>query len=488
MSEPVDILKKSFQRKATFDVDYGKLPPQNRDLEEAVIGAIMIEKTAISYIANELQPELFYVDAHQHIVTAILQLYKEKSAIDLLTITEQLKANGTLDRAGGPFAIAQISNKVGSCAHIEDHMKIIMQKAIARALISSGTEQIKEAYEDTTDVFELVDKCRKAFTKIEQLSVSGRIETTESMADEALAKLESDTQGTPSSHSAINANIGGWVRGHLVVIAARPGMGKTAFHVSELVNLCLNGWKCGSINLEMLKLQFFLRTACKVSGVMNHRVKQKTWGPNEKKDFYDGWNTIRNMKNLHLDFEAGQSISTIANKIRRWKFEHGLDICFVDHLQFIRPDATAGKNKDEQIGDITRALKKIAKDEDICIVLFSHVNRSVEDNPGKRPYLSNLRESGNIENDADVVMFFVRPEYYYEKRADGTIIYNGPEEEAFRNIVQVFCDKHRDGPTFDTEWNCYLGTNHFKDIYHIKTEPPGVQTEIPLNNDDSTPF
>lgn len=480
--------RKTFQRKATFDQDYGKLPPQSVEMEEAVIGAIMIEKTAIMLVANDLRPELFYRESNKLIVNAILQLHTKKQNIDSLTIVEQLKKNGHLDAAGGHYAVAQISNSVGSSAHIQDHMKIVIEKALARELITTGNEQIRKAYEDQTDVFELIDESRKAFTKIEQMSVSGRIETTETMADEALAKFESNTQGTTSSHSAINENIGGWVRGHLVVIAARPGMGKTAFHVSELMSLANCGVKCASINLEMLKLQFFVRTACNQSRVNNSIVKHKSWSPGTKQDFYDGWNKVRNMKNLHLDFEAGQTVSTIANKIRRWKFEFGLDICFIDHLQFIRPDSTAGKNKDEQIGDITRSLKKIAKDEDICIVLFSHVNRSVEDNPGKRPYLSNLRESGNIENDADVVMFFVRPEYYFDKKADGTIIYNGPEEEAMRNIVQVHCDKHRDGPTFDTEWNCYLGTNHFKDIYHIKPEQPGIQTEIPLSNDESTPF
>lgn len=495
MADPHEIAQKTLARKSTTNaLDYGKLPPQNKELEEAVLGAVMIDKNAILNIAELFKPEVFYVDAHQRIAKAIKELYEARNPIDSLTVVEVLKKNGDLENAGGPFYVAQLTGKIGSSAHIEYHMRVVIEKYIARMLVSSGTEQIRDAYEDQTDVFELLNRCHKAFIAIEQIAHTGATENTASIVDAALVRMEAGNSAVPSSHSAINKNLFGWKKGNMVVVAARTGMGKTAFHVSELVNLCLAGVKCASFNLEMMPEQFIIRGACNISEVVNTKYRLKVMNKKEEENFYLGIEQIRQFKNLHLDFTSGITVSQIRAKIRKWKFEHGLEVVFIDHLQFISPEDSKGKNRDIQIGEITRELKAIAKEEEVCIILFCHISRQAEKNANKRPTLAELRESGNIENDADSVIFLVRPEYYFEKTSDGRVKYNGPEEEAFKNICQVFCDKNRDGFTFETEWNCHLGISKFKDVIDEmrgigkKTEEAQAVTDTPQVADDDTPF
>lgn len=459
MTERYD--RKKHQQEFT---DMGKIPPQATELEKAVLGALMIESKAIQQVAAILSPDMFYVDAHQRICRAIMELFSTRRPIDIETVADQLKKHGNLDAAGGPFFLAQLTNFVGSAANIEYHTRVVQEYYMLRELITAGNEQIMEAYNDSADPFNLVSKSLTRIMGIQQIGINGRTETTSDILDKAVLRLNSGISATPSSHEDINKNLFGWKRGNMVVVAARTGMGKTAFHISEFVKLCLAGHKCMSFNLEMLEEQFVIRAACHISGVPNTKVRLKVMDKHEEYEFYQAIEVMRQCPNMHLDFTSSLTVSLFRAKVKKMKMEQGLDVVFLDHLQFMKPEDTQGKTRDMQIGDITRELKAIAKEEDICIILFSHINRGVEKTNDKRPNLSDLRESGNIENDADAVLFLLRPEYYFKKDSRGRTVFETADEEYFKNKCQVYCDKNRDGFTFETELHCNLSTNVFSDI------------------------
>lgn len=481
MAEPIEIVKRSLVRRSSDRsiLDYGKLPPQSKELEEAVLGAIMIDGRAIYEVINILSWEMFYIDAHQRICKAILDLHQNKTAIDILTVTEQLKQNGELDHVGGPFFVSQLSNKVGSFSNIEHHCKMIQEYYIRRMLISEASQMVKDGYEDTVDVFDLMDNHEKAYREIQRALIAGKVETTRDVVLDAairiaeMARNPVNSRTILSKHHSFNKNFGGWRRGSVNVVAARTAMGKSAFHADELMWCVEKGYKCYSFNLEMTPEQMVLRCLCNLTNIPNVRYNANELAGDEMDTWQQAMETLSNQPNLRFDFTGGTSIDEIEMKVKRVKSEFGLDLIFVDHLQFIQPSSRekAG-NRDIEIGQITRKLKALAKNEDVAIVLFCHIGRAAENNSNKRPTLKDLRESGNIENDCDRVLFLVRPEYYFERNNDGSINYKDETERAYKNICQVHCDKNRDGYTFSDEFKCYLGTNRFEDV----NGPPVVRT------------
>lgn len=501
MDDPIETVKKTLLRKSS-DVDlfsYGKVPPQVKDLEEVVLGAVMIDRSVLNNIADILKDESFYVDQHQRIWKAIRMLNRDQSPIDLLTVTEQLKRNGDLEAAGGPFYVATLTNKCGSGAHAEYHARIIAEKYMQRQLISTSTEIIKDAYEDQTDVFELLDRAEKNLQGVRVQS--GGTSTTEMHLQEA--DRQSSSGFVKSKHRFINAAFGGgWQKGALNIVAARPAMGKSAWHVSELIHCVNENYKCASFNLEMLQRQLMGRIICNLTAMPNTRYVRKDYHLGEEERVSDARSWIKEHDyNLSLDFTAGITIWDIISKLRKIKSDKGLDVVFIDHLQFITlPSAeTKGKTKDQQIGEITRALKGFAKDNDVAMIVLCHLSRETERGASKRPGLSHLRESGNIENDSDTVSFLFRAEYYFEKDENGFPQYKDQEQEKYKNICQWFNDKNRDGPTFESEMKCFLGTSNFIDV--PKDEVGSMEEKkatvtgnlIPISKaqeetDDSLPF
>lgn len=473
MSE--EIAKKTFIRNQTQSsvLDYGKLPPQAKDMEEAVIGAVMIDNTAISLIADIMVDECFYVDAHQRIWRAIRMLHKEKSPIDLLTVVEQLKQNEDLDAAGGPLKVAQISNCIGSSANIEYHARIVMEKYIQRKLISLSTESIKNAYEDSTDIGELLETSERNLKQLLAYTVTGKVETLPTQVDRALKQIEASASSSgnatiKSKHNSINQNFNGWQRGTLNIVAARPGMGKSAWHVSELCHLIKQDYNVASFNPEMSERQLFSRIFCNISEISNKNLKRFEFA--NKNDYASLCSEIDWLKtkerNLTVDFTGGVQLQHISNLCRKIKMERGLDVVFIDYLQLVKIDpATAkGINRDQYIGEITRELKSIAKNQDVCVIAFCQLNRAAEAKADKRPTMAELRESGNIENDADTISFLLRPEYYFEKDANGNTVYATTDQEQFKNICQFINAKNREDTTFEDEFRCFLGMSNFTDL------------------------
>lgn len=465
-------IKKSFIRNPTdFNVlDYGKLPPQAIEMEEAVLAAVMIENDAINQISSLLKPEIFYVDAHQRLCRAILNLHNTQQKIDLLTVVEQLKKNGDLEAVGGPFFIAQLSNKIASAAHVGQHIRTLLEKFIQRGVISISTEAIKDAYEDTTDPIELLDRAEMQFRSLTNQLLTGEIESLDQQVDEALSQImmsseEAKKYHIASKHTAINQYCNGWERETLNIIAARPGMGKSAFAVSETVHLLSQGYKVLWLNPEMSKKQLTLRVIANVTRISNNKIRKKNFNNGEEMAVYDAAHWYKmNRNNLWQNFTAGIQVNHIHNMARKIKLEKGLDVVIIDYLQLITVDPFIARNlnRDQVIGHITRELKAIAKNLQVAVICFCQLSRLTEAKADKRPSLGELRESGNIEQDADTISFLLRPEYYFKRDGD-KIIYETPEQEQYKNICQFINAKNRQDSIFEDELYCELGISTFYD-------------------------
>lgn len=469
----------------------GKLPPQNKDIEEVVLGAIMIENDSILPIETMFKEEVFYVDAHQRIAGAIRALRKKKAPIDLLTVVEQLKSTAELESVGGITFIAQLTNKVGSAAHVEYHYRIILENFIKRQAIHLSSQIISSAYEDTTDAFELIQSASNNARELDKIAITGSSRPMELDIDEAANRISEMCQNKgdskfliKSKHYSINKNMMGWVKGSMTIIAARPGMGKSAFLISEVYYLVQQGKKVLVFNLEMTKEQFFIRLWCLITGIPNTRVKANQLTDTEKILWKQAiqW-TKDNAHLLILYFKGGMEIDEIEAIVRLIL----PDATFIDHLQFVKNKVASKRGtRDIEIGDTTSRIKATAKNVDTAIVLFSHLSRKVEERKDKRPHLEDLRESGNIENDADVVLFLLRPEYYFERDANGNIKYKDAEQEAYKQLCQVFCEKNRDGANFQDEWQCIMSISMFRDM-HAPPQPTSDQKGLEFSAQEVLP-
>jgi len=444
----------------------GKLPPQNIEMEKAVIAAVLIESGAIDEVMDIFQPEVFYLAAHQTICKACRELKAKGSPIELLTVSSQLKQTGELESVGGLYALTVIMNGIGSAANVSYHMRIVYEAYIKRLLATNSMETQAAAFDDTSDVFEVLDSAEHGFQKIQRAALSGRVANLETIIAEAMDKANREGAKSASKHRDINLNFGGWQKGTMNIVAARPAMGKSAWHVSELLHCAQNGTKCMSFNLEMHERQLILRMLCNMTGIPNTIASARQWRIGEELQWLEAQQILKGMDaTLTLDFTGGITIDEIEAKVRKMRMEKGLDLVFLDHLQFIRvrADESKGMNRDSIIGAITSRLKALAKNEDVALIVLSHLRRAVESEKSKRPSLADLRESGNIENDADTVSFLMRPEYYLPKDSEGRTIYADAQQESFKEVCMWYCDKNRDGATFETQLKCYLGISKFTD-------------------------
>jgi replicative DNA helicase len=451
MANPIDIAKKSFVRKSTAElnaIDFGKLPPQVKELEEAVLGAVMIEENAINEVVDILKDESFYVDAHQRIWRAIRLLFQNEAPIDLLTVTEQLKKNGDLEAVGGTFYVAQLTNKVGSAANVEYHARLIAEKHIQRMLISTSTEIITEAYEDTTDVFELLDKAEKNLFSIAENNLRRESEDISSLLmkelkeiDTRMANTEDHLNGVPSGFIDLDRATGGWQKSDLIILAARPAMGKTAFTLALARNAAVNHKRPVAIfSLEMSSAQLVQRLISMETHIPAEKIRR---GNLEQYEYQILTSKIDNLKNapIFIDDTPAINVFELRSKCRRLKQQHDIQMVVIDYLQLMSGsvDSKGGGNREQEISQISRSLKGLAKELDIPIIALSQLSRAVETRGGdKRPILSDLRESGAIEQDADIVIFLYRGEYYgFDKDTDG---------HSNKDIAEVIIAKHRNGP------------------------------------------
>ena len=425
--------------------NFGKLPPQALDLEEATLGALMLEKDALTKVIDILSPESFYKDAHRHIFMAIRRLFERSEPIDILTVTNELKKSGHLDIVGGPYYITQLTNRVASAANIEYHARIILQKHIQRELIRISSETIKEAYEDTSDVFQLLDNTEKNLFNIAQGNISRNYQDMGSMVKEAYIQIENARKlgtgitGVQSGFTDLDRVTSGWQKSDLIIIAARPGMGKTAFVLSLARNAAI-GFKrpVAFFSLEMSSVQLVQRMISSETGIPSDKLRKGTLDSTE-------WNKLVSMTGklseapVFIDDTPALSVFELRSKCRKLKVQHDIQLIVIDYLQLMRSETdNKSGNREQEISNISRNLKAIAKELGVPIIALSQLSRAVETRGGtKRPQLSDLRESGAIEQDADMVMFIYRPEYYGLEFDE--------ENNPTKGIAEINIAKHRNG-------------------------------------------
>ena len=438
-----------YRKKPSFEnpTNYlGKVPPQAIELEEAVLGALMLEKDALTSVIDILKVESFYKEAHKVIFQAILDLFTESQPIDLLTVTTQLRKNGALEVAGGAFYITELTSKVASAANIEFHARIITEQSIKRELIRISSTIQKDAFEDTTDVFELLDAMEQSLFEISEKNIRKNYATMSSIMRDAIAELEvrknqkDGLTGVPSGFTALDRVTSGWQKSDLVIIAARPAMGKTAFVLSVLRNAAVDHNRPVAIfSLEMSSVQLVNRLISSEAELDSDKIKKGTLADHEWAQLVHKTAKLSKAP-LFVDDTPALSILELRAKCRKLKAQHDIQMVVVDYLQLMSGDSKGGfgGNREQEIASISRALKKIAKELSIPVIALSQLSRAVETRGGdKRPQLSDLRESGAIEQDADMVMFLYRPEYYGITEDEGGASTAG--------VGEVIIAKHRNG-------------------------------------------
>lgn len=427
--------------------DIGRVPPQAIDMEEAVLGAIMLEKEAIITVLDILKPESFYKDVHQVIYQAILSLNTRELPVDLYTVTEELRSLNELDRVGGPVYLTQLTSKVVSAAHVEFHARIVAQKFIQRELIRVTAEIQGRAYDDSNDVNELLDFSENELFQIAEGNIKREVAPINAVLKEAIHEIEEASNredslvGVPSGFTKLDRLTSGWQRSDLVIIAARPSMGKTAFALSMARNMSIDHKKAVAVfSLEMSAVQLVNRlivaeTELPSDRIKNGRLKEDEWKQLETK--------IKALEDasIFIDDTPAISVFELRAKCRRLSAQNKLDIAIVDYLQLMTGPSDAG-SREQEVSNISRSLKSISKELNIPIIALSQLNRSVEVRGGnKRPQLSDLRESGAIEQDADMVIFIHRPEKYGFTTLDNDMPSKG--------IAEIILAKNRNGPVDD---------------------------------------
>ncbi len=422
----------------------GKLPPQALDLEEAVLGALMLEKNALNAVVEFLKPEHFYDDRHKEIYTAIIDLFKATEPVDMRTVVNQLRKNGKIELIGGAYYIAELTSKVSSAANIEYHSRVIMEMAIKRTLIEVASQIHHDAYEDTTDVFELLDKTEQAVFEISDSNLRKNYDNMKNLMARAIQELQilkdhkDGLTGVPSGFTALDRITSGWQRSDLVIIAARPGMGKTAFVVSALRNAAVDfKMPVAIFSLEMASVQLVNRMISAEAELEGEKIKKGNLADHEWAQLVHKTSKL-SAAPIFIDDTPALSVLELRAKCRRLKAEHNVQLIVIDYLQLMRGDQ--GGNREQEIASISRALKGIAKELNVPVLALSQLSRGVETRGGdKRPQLSDLRESGSIEQDADIVMFLYRPEYYK--------ITIDEEGMPTQGVGEVIVAKHRNGST-----------------------------------------
>jgi replicative DNA helicase len=402
-----------------IDLELGRIPPQALELEEAVLGALLIDKNALTETVEILTPEIFYKTEHATIYKAIQDLFAGSHPVDILTVAQHLRKAGQLDEIGGEYYLARLSQKVASSAHVEYHARIIVQKHIQRSLIYAANDIIRDAYDETTDVFELLDEAESKIFEIAEQNIKKSGDTAESLIKEALHNIEeiskkSGLSGVPSGFVGVDKITSGWQKSDLIIVAARPGMGKTAFVLSMGRNIAIDYQIPVAIfSLEMSSVQLITRMISSETGIPASSLRK---GNLEKHEWQQLYQNLKNLEKapIFIDDTPALKIFDLRAKCRRLKAQHNIGIIIIDYLQLMTGGGD-GKNgnREQEISMISRSLKSIAKELNVPVIALSQLNRSVETRTGaKRPLLADLRESGAIEQDADIVSFIYRPEYY----------------------------------------------------------------------------
>ena len=444
-----DVGKRTAMSPDQIFASQGRIPPQATDLEEVVLGALMLEKDAVNQVIDILTPEAFYLDKHQKIFAAIKDLFGKSEPIDILTVTNELKFRGELEMVGGAYYISKLTNRVVSAANIEYHARIIMQKHIQRELILISSELIHEAFEDTTDVFDLLDKAEGNLFRISENNLRRSYDSMQDLVSKAINEIKESKsaddklRGVPSGYTELDRITQGWQKSDLIILAARPSMGKTAFALNLARNAAVSFSRpVAFFSLEMSSVQLVTRLISTETSLTADKLRSGDLAEYEWQQLMTKVTPLTEAP-IFIDDTPQLSIFELRAKCRRLKQQHDIQMVFIDYLQLMTAKSDRGLNREQEISTISRSLKSLAKELEIPVLALSQLSRSVEQRPGsKKPILSDLRESGAIEQDADMVMFIYRPEYY-KNEADA--------EEKPKGYTVVDIAKHRNGKLGEVE-------------------------------------
>ena len=435
---------------APIDNTYGHLQPQALDMERVVLGALMVDKDAFSIVSELLHPDTFYEPRHQKIYQAIQTLNMNENPVDIITVTEELRREGTLESIGGPAYIVELSSNVASSANIEYHARILSQTFLARQLISFASTIETKAFDETVDVNDLMQEAEGNLFELSQRNMKKdyvQIDSVVSKAMEILQKASANAggmTGVPTGYTKLDEKTSGWQASDLVIIAGRPAMGKTAFALSLAKNIAVDARiPTAFFSLEMSNVQLVNRLISNVCEIPGNKMLNGQLSPDEWSKLDKNMGTL-NGAPLYIDDTPGLSIFELRTKARRLVKEKDVKIIMIDYLQLMNANGMKFGSRQEEVSKISGSLKGLAKELDIPILALSQLNRTVENREGlegKRPQLSDLRESGSIEQDADMVLFVHRPEYYH--------IFEDEKGNNLRGMAQIIIAKHRKGATGD---------------------------------------
>ena len=437
---------------APIDTSFGHLQPQALDIEKVVLGALMIDSDAFTVVSEMIRPETFYDPRHQKIYGAIQALNLHEKPVDIMTVAEELKRSGELEEVGGPAYIVELSSHVASSAHIEYHGRILAQKFLARQLIQFASMIETEAFDETIDVDELMQRAEGSLFELSQKNMAQeymQIDPIVKQAHELLQKAAHNQEnggltGISTGFTQLDKITAGWQPSDLVIIAGRPAMGKTSFALSLAKNIAIDSRvPVAFFSLEMNNVQLVNRLLSNVCSISGSKILSGQLDPSDWERFD---NNIRKMEGapIYVDDTPGLSVFELRTKARRLVREHGIKVLMVDYLQLMNANGMRFSSRQEEVSTISRSLKGLAKELNIPVLALSQLNRTVEQRDGiegKRPQLSDLRESGAIEQDADLVLFVHRPEYYR--------IFQDEKGNDLHGKAQIIIAKHRKGATDD---------------------------------------
>ena len=463
--------------------DYGRIQPQAPELEEAVLGALMIEKDAYSLVSEILRPESFYEHKHQLIYSAITDLAINQKPVDILTVKEQLNKRGELEEVGGPFYLAQLSSKVASSAHIEYHARIIAQKALARELITYTSNIQTKAFDETVDVDDLMQEAEGKLFEISQQNLKKDYTQINVEQIQKAAARTDGLSGLESGFHKLDKITSGWQNSDLIIIAARPAMGKTAFVLSMAKNIAVDFHNPVALfSLEMSNVQLVNRLISNVCEIPSEKIKSGQLADYEWQQLDYKLRDLLDAP-LYVDDTPSLSVFELRTKARRLVREHGVKVIIIDYLQLMNASGMSYGNRQEEVSTISRSLKGLAKELNIPIIALSQLNRGVENREGeegKRPQLSDLRESGAIEQDADMVCFIHRPEYYK--------IYTSADGTDLRGLAEIIIAKHRNGAVGDVRLRFIGQYTRFENVDDNRVPPPGEGGGVMRGSSMNTPI
>jgi len=466
-----------------------QIPPQAIEVEKAVLGAMLIDKRAVTEAVDKLMPEMFYDPKHQYIFRAMFQLFESGSPIDYLTVTDKLKTMGLLNDVGGPYYLIELSNTVATAVNIETHILILIEKYIRREMIDTAQRMQTKAFDETNDVFDILDEAEQSLFSISQGSLRQETEQVDSILVRVKEKLETmhkenkKIPGLSSGFPSIDDFTGGWHKGDLIILAGRTAMGKTALALNLAKNIAFIEKKpVAFFSLEMTAEQLMMRILSSMAMIESTKFRSGKFSENEFEILESKTTYLSNNPNLFINDSSMLNIFELRTQARRMKVQFGIEIIFIDYLQLIRSgDKLKSGNREQEIANISRSLKALAKELDIPIIALSQLSRKVEDryrgNEHRRPQLSDLRESGAIEQDADMVAFVYRPEYYKITEWDDE------EHSPTENTAEFIIAKHRHGKTGSIRLRFLKDYGLFEDM----SQPAYLESSLNKLSDDVLP-